>query len=235
MEKALYWFNQAAELGDSGSCFYLGLIFEHGEVVKQDMSQAIGFYQKSKTRSAMNKLGVIFELGAGVKQDYEQAASYYRSNIASPHDGKRFSIHFEGSAQLNLERCSIGKVAPLNGESASEMLVGAWHALPYQFGQFYDGFNLLEDGRYEVAESKIPRSGKREEFNEVFYALAYLDDNPRLEEVFFSTAESCRRGLPVQCRSRLLCGEGCPATITKPLNFSDWPQNSNTGIPVGTG
>ena len=73
LEKALYWFNQAAELGDSGSCFYLGLIFEHGEVVKQDMSQAIGFYQKSKTRSAMNKLGVIFELGAGVKQDYERA------------------------------------------------------------------------------------------------------------------------------------------------------------------
>ena len=135
LEKALYWFNRAAELGDSDSYFYLGLIFEHGEVVKQDMSQAIGFYQKSKTRSAMNKLGVIFELGAGVKQDYEQAASYYRSNIASPHDGKRFSIHFEGSAQLNLEKdAPIGQGRPTEWESASEMLVGAWHALPYQFG-----------------------------------------------------------------------------------------------------
>ena len=64
------------------------------------------------------------------------------------------------------------------------------------------------------------RSGKREEFNEgVLDALAYLDDNPRLEEVFFSTAESAATRLPVQCRSRLLCGERVPRDDHKAFEF----------------
>ena len=86
-EKIHKWDNNIDSLyvkcknGNSVSCVDLGFLYEKGQGVKADQSEAVKYYKKSclgnNARGCYN-LGVMYHFGKGVKIDYPRSAELYR-------------------------------------------------------------------------------------------------------------------------------------------------------------
>lgn len=78
-EEALQWHKRAAEGGEAGSWFYIGLAYEEGKIVPKDCRYAAQCYEKGLKPSAgagcYNRLGALCFDGNGVPQNYERAVS----------------------------------------------------------------------------------------------------------------------------------------------------------------
>lgn len=78
-EEALQWHRRAADGGESGSWFYVGLAYEEGKIVPKDCSYAAQCYEKglkpSEGAGCYNRLGALYFDGNGVSQDYGKAVS----------------------------------------------------------------------------------------------------------------------------------------------------------------
>ena len=64
---------QLAEAGDAELQFSLGVMYEHGEGVRQDYAEAVRWYRKAAEQGyaeAQNNLGLMYDQGQGVRQDY---------------------------------------------------------------------------------------------------------------------------------------------------------------------
>ena len=65
-----------AEQGDADAQNFLGTLYETGEGIRQDFTQAAEWYSKSAQQGyaqAQTNLGFLYEKGKGVPQDYSQA------------------------------------------------------------------------------------------------------------------------------------------------------------------
>jgi TPR repeat protein len=83
--KAARLFRKAAEAGDAGAQFELGLIYDDGQDVAQDYKQAMAWYEKAATQGnapAQYNLGLLYNQGHGVAQDPKQAASWFEKAAA---------------------------------------------------------------------------------------------------------------------------------------------------------
>ena len=63
---------QLAEAGDVELQFSLGVMYEHGEGVRQDYAEAVRWYRKAAEQEyaeAQNNLGVMYANGYGVPRD----------------------------------------------------------------------------------------------------------------------------------------------------------------------
>ncbi len=72
---------QAAAQGDAASQFQLGMAYDRGIGVKQDLSEAAGWYRAAAEQGhaeAQNSLGSLYQTGEGVARDYLQAMIWYK-------------------------------------------------------------------------------------------------------------------------------------------------------------
>ncbi|SFV87271.1 hypothetical protein MNB_SUP05-SYMBIONT-4-854 [hydrothermal vent metagenome] len=72
---------ELANQNDAEGQYEMGLMYELGAGVKQDLKQAFGWYQKSahqKHAKAQYNLGIFFALGKGVEKDIKQAKEWIR-------------------------------------------------------------------------------------------------------------------------------------------------------------
>lgn len=74
-EEAFQWHKKAAENGETDSWYYVGLAYEEGKVVPQDLSRAAQCYEKGLADriGCHNRLGALYFEGKGVPQDYKRA------------------------------------------------------------------------------------------------------------------------------------------------------------------
>jgi hypothetical protein len=75
------YFRLAAERGDAQAQVNLGVCFENGEGLAQDLSKAVRYYRLAAEQglgAAQYDLGRCFEHGEGVAQDLVEAMRYYR-------------------------------------------------------------------------------------------------------------------------------------------------------------
>ncbi len=80
LQKARYWYQQAATKGDAKAQVSLGYMYNYGEGIAQDYQQAIYWYQQSAQQDnpyAQLYLGDIYYAGHGVPTDYQQAKYWY--------------------------------------------------------------------------------------------------------------------------------------------------------------
>ena len=59
----------------------LGVLYEKGKGVKQDLKKAVEWYRKAAEQGhawGQNNLGELYEAGKGVKQDLKKAVEWYR-------------------------------------------------------------------------------------------------------------------------------------------------------------
>ena len=71
----------SAEQGDAKAEFGLGDMYYSGHGMKQDYTEAIGWYRKAADQGdakAQYDIGYMFDLGQGVTQDYAEALRWYR-------------------------------------------------------------------------------------------------------------------------------------------------------------
>lgn len=79
---AVRWYQAAADVGDPGGQFKLGLLHAQGRGVPRDMATAIQWFEKSAKQgfgAAQYNLGVCWEKGLGTpKADYAEALKWYK-------------------------------------------------------------------------------------------------------------------------------------------------------------
>ena len=78
---ALKLFTKLAEQGDASAQFALGFMYDNGEGVPKDASQAVTWYRKAAEQGdakAQFNLGFMYANGEGVPKDASQAVTWYR-------------------------------------------------------------------------------------------------------------------------------------------------------------
>lgn len=79
--EAIYYYEQAAKLGDTSSLYLLGKMYENAKGTKKDLSQAANWYAQAAKQGhskAQATLGFMYSKGYGVRQDYSQAVNWYQ-------------------------------------------------------------------------------------------------------------------------------------------------------------
>ena len=82
-KEVMAWFKEAAELGDAGAMYYVGLLYEVREEEEWDRKEAITWYKKAAdlgNADAMYRLGYIHEDGlfTGKRDFFEEAMKWYK-------------------------------------------------------------------------------------------------------------------------------------------------------------
>lgn len=95
IDKALDFFRQAAQLGDSDAQFHLGEIYHKDNNCKANIAEALKWYQmaaENNHSAAQYVLGDMYELGKGVITNYEKAVYWYTESANQGHKDAQFSL-----------------------------------------------------------------------------------------------------------------------------------------------
>lgn len=79
--KAIEYFEQAAEQGDTKSKQILAYAYLQGKIVKQDPAKSFNYYYylaEAGIKTAQNTIGDFYNIGFGVKKDYVKAFEFYQ-------------------------------------------------------------------------------------------------------------------------------------------------------------
>ena len=79
-DKALEWFEKAANQGSSDAQFSLGVMYWSGGGVSQNYTEALRWYRKAADQGnarARQNIGLMYRNGQGVKRDYAEALRWF--------------------------------------------------------------------------------------------------------------------------------------------------------------
>jgi TPR repeat protein len=80
-EKAFYWYEIAAKLGNKDAMYYLGKMYSKGNYIKRDDVKAFDWYEKSMEKGNENakfQVAYAYNNGIGVKKDLKNAVELYK-------------------------------------------------------------------------------------------------------------------------------------------------------------
>lgn len=87
IEKAVYWFNRAAEQGDDLALSNLADILRKGsQGYPKDLKRAFELYKRCGLPYAHYRVGEFYENGWGTEKNIEEAKRYYRLAYKERHD-----------------------------------------------------------------------------------------------------------------------------------------------------
>jgi TPR repeat protein len=93
--QALRQLRTLATEGDAAAQYNLGLIYETGPGVPQDLAEAVRWYRKAADQGLANaqyNLGYIYAGGQGVPQDYAEAMRWYRKAADQGESRAQYSL-----------------------------------------------------------------------------------------------------------------------------------------------
>ena len=85
----------AAVLGDSDSQLYLGIFYFNGDMVEQDIAQAVHFYKLAAQQgnaTAQRNLATLFDVGVGLPVNQREAFKWYSAAAAQNEPGAHLGI-----------------------------------------------------------------------------------------------------------------------------------------------
>ena len=94
-EKAIEWYEKAAEQGHEEAQYALGLMYQNGKGVAQDDQQAFEWYRKAAEQGhsdAQNHLGRMYKYGEGVAQDDQKAVEWFRKAAEKGNASAQFNF-----------------------------------------------------------------------------------------------------------------------------------------------
>ena len=104
---ALFVFEDLASEGNAKAQYFLGVMYQNGEGVRQDYKKAFEWYERAALQGdaeAQHTLALIYENGTGVKQDFEKAREWHKKAALQGHT---ISKYFIGDMHINGE--DVGK------------------------------------------------------------------------------------------------------------------------------
>ncbi|PTP24743.1 DUF2971 domain-containing protein, partial [Vibrio splendidus] len=94
-EKAIEYYQAAAELDHSSAMYNLALIYEGREGVEQYSPKVVEYYQAAAAlgnSKAMYNLALKYESGEGVEQSFEKAIEYYQAAVELGHSNAMYNL-----------------------------------------------------------------------------------------------------------------------------------------------
>ena len=82
-------YRKAAELGNVNGMVSIGDMYDQGEGVTQDFTEALKWYRKAAEKNngyAMYNIGIIYEYGKGVPKNIKEAIKWYRNANENGYD-----------------------------------------------------------------------------------------------------------------------------------------------------
>ncbi|WP_201576018.1 tetratricopeptide repeat protein [Psychrobacter sp. H8-1] len=79
-DKAVYWYEKAAEQGDAAAQIGLGMSYYSGEGVPQNSTKAAEFFESAAEQGladAQHNIAIMYSNGVGVRQNYNTAFKWY--------------------------------------------------------------------------------------------------------------------------------------------------------------
>ena len=124
-------FSAAAEQGDARAQHNLGAMYDKGQGVQQDYSQAVYWYRKAAEQgiaSAQNNLGVLYENGLGLPQNNSQAVYWLRKAADQGHADAQNNLGLQyamgqGVPQNSIAAYALANVARANGATKAASLI----------------------------------------------------------------------------------------------------------------
>ena len=91
----MFWYQKAAEQGDTTAQNNLGVCYANGYGIDQDQTKKIFWYRKAADQScaiAQNNLGWCYENGGGVEKDPALAVYWYYKAADQGHERARSAL-----------------------------------------------------------------------------------------------------------------------------------------------
>lgn len=95
--EALYYYEQAAKLGDAASQYLLGKMYADARGTKQNMRQAANWYTQAAKQghsTAQATLGYMYSKGNGVNQDHARAVNWYQKAAEQGHVNAQHNLAY---------------------------------------------------------------------------------------------------------------------------------------------
>jgi TPR repeat protein len=143
-EKAIGWYERAANQGFVPSMAVLGWMHHSGLGTPKDLSKALGWYRKAAaggSASAMHNIGFAYHNGWSVEKDPEQAAAWFR---------KAAEKGFGQAMSMTAWTHQVGQGVPINGKLAIE-----WYEKAAEIGEVSAFVGM--GGLYDTGGSGIAR------------------------------------------------------------------------------
>lgn len=152
----------AQQQGDTGSLYFLGLLYLTGKMVKKDYSKAVKWFRAGALKgdaSAQAALATRYYNGEGVTQDYYQAVSWYRKAAEQEEPPAQYMLGLcyyngDGVAQNYAEAAKWYKKAAKQGYDDAEYMIGFC---------YYQGKGVAQD--YEQAFNWFRSAANKENVN----------------------------------------------------------------------
>ena len=111
--EAVRWFRLAAEQGDAGAQFNLGVMHDNGRGVLKDEAEAVRWYRLAAEQGhadAQNNLGIMHAAGEGVLKD--SVLAHMWSNIAGA-NGNASARKLRDSLERDMTRAEVSRATEL--------------------------------------------------------------------------------------------------------------------------
>lgn len=175
--KALECYRQAAELGSSRAMNDLGIIYEDGTIVEQNLKSAAAWYYRAiqadqKNATAAYNLGRMYYDGVGIEKDMEKAYTLL---------GKAVSLGYDNNNSVFAQSCFLTGCIEMEQYKNFEVAIGlfseaaehgniaeAWHNIGY----LIETTNVAIDKNVNTDKSK--RDGLARQYYEKAANLGYV-------------------------------------------------------------
>jgi hypothetical protein len=133
--EALYYYEQAAELGDATSQYLLGKMYEDARGTEKNMRQAANWYTQAAKQGhiqAQATLGYMYSKGSGVNQDYAEAANWYKKAAEQGHIEAQHNLAYlyslgQGVAKDYQQAAFWYQKAAIQGDADSQNSLGKFY------------------------------------------------------------------------------------------------------------
>ena len=120
-------YRRAAELGDASAQFKMALMYDRGNGMPQDYTEAVRWYRKSAEQGfveAQYNLGSMYDSGVGVPQEYAEAVIWYRKAAEQGHASaqKNLAVKYgkgQGVPQSHAEAYVWLSIAAMSGNKGA--------------------------------------------------------------------------------------------------------------------
>ncbi|MBI3775812.1 MAG: sel1 repeat family protein [Gammaproteobacteria bacterium] len=93
--EAVKWYGKAAIHENPAAELMLAMLYEFGDIVKEDQREAVKWYSKAAERGvteAQARLGIAYMFGRGVERDDEKSLELFRKSASHGHEGAQSSL-----------------------------------------------------------------------------------------------------------------------------------------------
>ena len=128
VEKAVYWWQKAADAGDSDAQYRLAFCYLKGDGVEKDVEKAVYWWQKAADAGdsdAQYRLAFCYLKGDGVEKDVEKAVYWCQKAADAGNSGAEYMLElcckmFNIKDSVNINPHEIGNIGECNTASYSD-------------------------------------------------------------------------------------------------------------------